>query len=64
MSAPQANTTQATPGQPGAKATSKEWIGLLVLTLPCLLIAMDMTVLHLAVPHLTASLNPTSDQLL
>ncbi|WP_417823583.1 MFS transporter [Thalassospira lucentensis] len=64
MSAPQANTTRATPGQPGAKATSKEWIGLLVLTLPCLLIAMDMTVLHLAVPHLTASLNPTSDQLL
>ncbi|MFV1853249.1 MAG: MFS transporter [Thalassospira sp.] len=46
------------------KATRKEWIGLLVLALPCLLIAMDMTVLHLAVPHLTASLNPTSDQLL
>lgn len=46
------------------KATSKEWIGLLVLALPCLLIAMDMTVLHLAVPHLTASLDPTSDQLL
>lgn len=45
-------------------ATSKEWIGLLVLALPCLLIAMDMTVLHLAVPHLTASLDPTSDQLL
>ena len=35
-----------------------------MLTLPCLLIAMDMTVLHLAVPALTASLNPTSDQLL
>ncbi|KZB62896.1 MFS transporter [Thalassospira lucentensis] len=46
------------------KATRREWIGLLVLALPCLLIAMDMTVLHLAVPHLTASLNPTSDQLL
>ncbi|MBP3125910.1 MFS transporter [Thalassospira sp. ER-Se-21-Dark] len=46
------------------KATHREWIGLLVLALPCLLIAMDMTVLHLAVPHLTASLNPTSDQLL
>ncbi|NIY76072.1 MFS transporter [Thalassospira sp. HF15] len=46
------------------KATRREWIGLLVLALPCLLIAMDMTVLHLAVPHLTASLKPTSDQLL
>jgi DHA2 family multidrug resistance protein-like MFS transporter len=32
--------------------------------LPTLLIAMDMTVLHLAVPALTAELQPTSSQLL
>ncbi len=66
MSAP--NTPVASPTDDTAqidnKATRREWIGLLVLTLPCLLIAMDMTVLHLAVPALTASLNPTSDQLL
>ncbi len=57
-------TSPATSPAIDNKATRREWIGLLVLTLPCLLIAMDMTVLHLAVPHLTASLNPTSDQLL
>ncbi|OSQ29112.1 MFS transporter [Thalassospira sp. MCCC 1A03138] len=66
MSAP--NSPVASPtddtAQTDNKATRREWIGLLVLTLPCLLIAMDMTVLHLAVPALTASLNPTSDQLL
>ncbi|GAB3955267.1 MFS transporter [Streptomyces sparsus] len=35
-----------------------------VLALPTLLIAMDMTVLHLAIPSLTADLQPTSAQLL
>lgn len=43
-------------------ATSKEWIGLAVLALPALLISMDMTVLYLALPHLTADLNPTATQ--
>ena len=32
--------------------------------LPTLLIAMDLTVLHLAVPSLSADLQPTSSQLL
>ena len=45
-------------------ATWREWVGLGVLVLPALLIAIDMTVLHLAVPHLTADLRPTSTQLL
>lgn len=63
MSAPTRRDT-APQGAIDTRATRREWIGLLVLALPCLLIAMDMTVLHLAVPHLTASLNPTSDQLL
>jgi DHA2 family multidrug resistance protein-like MFS transporter len=35
-----------------------------VLTLPCLLYAMDLTVLNLAVPHLSADLRPSSAQLL
>lgn len=46
------------------RAGRREWIGLAVLMLPTLLIAMDLTVLHLAVPHLSADLKPTSAQLL
>ena len=46
------------------KAGRREWIGLSVLALACLLYAMDLTVLHLAVPKLSASLQPTSAQLL
>jgi MFS transporter, DHA2 family, multidrug resistance protein len=45
-------------------ATRREWIGLAVIALPCLLYSMDLTVLFLAVPHLTADLKPTSVQLL
>ncbi len=46
------------------RAGRREWIGLAVLILPTLLIAMDFTVLHLAVPSLTSALAPTSSQLL
>ncbi|NJN96298.1 MAG: MFS transporter [Anaerolineales bacterium] len=46
------------------KAGRREWIGLAVLMLPTLLIVMDLTVLHLAVPHLSADLQPSSAQLL
>ncbi|MGE0253671.1 MAG: MFS transporter [Alphaproteobacteria bacterium] len=48
----------------GARATRREWIGLAVLALPCLLYSMDLTVLMLAMPHLTADLAPTAPQLL
>jgi DHA2 family multidrug resistance protein-like MFS transporter len=41
-----------------------EWIGLAVLALACLLYAMDLTVLHLAVPALSEDLRPSSAQLL
>ena len=47
-----------------AKAGRKEWIGLAVIALPCLLYSMDLTVLHLAVPSLTRDLQPSSAQLL
>jgi len=47
-----------------AKAGRREWIGLAVIALPCLLYSMDLTVLHLAVPRLTESLQPTAAQLL
>jgi DHA2 family multidrug resistance protein-like MFS transporter len=46
------------------RATRREWIGLAVIALPCLLYSMDLTVLHLAVPKLTADLQPTSAELL
>ena len=47
-----------------AKATRREWIGLGVIALPCLLYSMDLTVLNLAVPALSAELGPSSVQLL
>jgi len=47
-----------------AKAGRREWIGLAVIALPCLLYSMDLTVLHLAVPRLTEELKPSSVQLL
>src|SRR5438046_1873753 len=46
------------------EATRREWIGLAVIALPCLLYSMDLTVLNLALPHLSADLRPTSAQLL
>ncbi|MFC4077778.1 MFS transporter [Salinithrix halophila] len=44
------------------KAGKKEWIGLVVLTLPTLLLAIDVTVLHLALPHLVADLQANSTE--
>jgi DHA2 family multidrug resistance protein-like MFS transporter len=38
------------------RAGRREWIGLAVLALACVLYAMDLTVLHLAVPSLSADL--------
>jgi MFS transporter, DHA2 family, multidrug resistance protein len=46
------------------KAGRREWIGLAVLALPCVLYSMDLTVLYLAVPKLSADLHPSSVQLL
>ena len=46
------------------RAGRREWLGLAVLVLPTLLLALDMTVLHLAAPHLSADLEPSSAELL
>jgi DHA2 family multidrug resistance protein-like MFS transporter len=54
--------TRASSGTP--RATRREWIGLAVLTLACLVYAMDLTVLYLAIPSLSADLKPSSAQLL
>src|SRR3970040_496728 len=47
-----------------ARATRREWIGLAVIALPCMLYSMDLTVLNLAVPALSADLKPSSAELL
>jgi MFS transporter, DHA2 family, multidrug resistance protein len=46
------------------KAGRREWVGLGVIALPCLLYSMDLTVLYLAVPSLTEDLEPSSSELL
>jgi DHA2 family multidrug resistance protein-like MFS transporter len=46
------------------KAGRREWIGLAVLALPCMLYSMDLTVLNLAVPEISAELKPSSAELL
>jgi MFS transporter, DHA2 family, multidrug resistance protein len=47
-----------------ALAGRREWVGLGVLAIACLVYVMDLTVLHLAVPKLSADLQPTSAELL
>jgi DHA2 family multidrug resistance protein-like MFS transporter len=54
-------TTEATPPP---KATRREWLGLAVLALAALMYVMDLTVLHLAVPKMSAELQPSSAELL
>jgi hypothetical protein len=51
-------TTSSTP-----RAGRREWIGLAVLALACLLYVMDLTVVHLAIPSISEDLQPTSAQL-
>jgi DHA2 family multidrug resistance protein-like MFS transporter len=46
------------------RAGRKEWIGLAVIALACVLYVMDLTVLHLAVPEISRELQPSSAQLL
>ncbi|MCT2589601.1 MFS transporter [Streptomyces sp. N2-109] len=46
------------------KAGTREWTGLVVLALPTLILAMDNSVLFLALPHLAEDLEPSSTQML
>ena len=46
------------------RATRREWTALGVIALPCLVYAMDLTVLNLALPAISADLRPTASQLL
>ncbi|RFS87455.1 MFS transporter [Actinomadura spongiicola] len=56
--------TLGTQADAGLRAGPREWLGLFVLTLPTILLALDATVLNLAVPHISADLRPTSAELL
>jgi MFS transporter, DHA2 family, multidrug resistance protein len=49
---------------PPPRATRRAWIGLAVIALPCLLYAMDLTVLNLALPRLSEDLRPSGAKLL
>lgn len=46
------------------RAGRTEWLGLAVLALPTMIIALDVTVLHLAAPVLARDLDPSPTQLL
>lgn len=48
----------------GSKADRRAWIGLAALAVPAFIYAMDLTVLHLAVPQIAQGLKPSSAQLL
>ncbi|HEY8584048.1 MAG TPA: MFS transporter [Capillimicrobium sp.] len=50
--------------QTSSRAGRREWVGLAVLALPCLVYSMDLSVLNLAVPALSADLRPSSAELL
>jgi DHA2 family multidrug resistance protein-like MFS transporter len=46
------------------RAGRKEWLGLAVIALPCMLYSMDVTVLNLAIPSISRELKPSGVQLL
>jgi len=52
------------PGTAPTRASRREWIGLAVISLPCVVYSMDLTVLDLAIPALSRELMPGSAQLL
>lgn len=52
------------PPETAVRAGPREWIGLGALALPTILIALDLTVLYMAIPHLGADLKASNTQLL
>ncbi|QVL34147.1 MFS transporter [Telmatocola sphagniphila] len=51
-------------GDSPVRASIRQWIGLAVIALPCLLYSMDLSVLFLALPAISADLQPSSSELL
>lgn len=60
---PTINTGETVPDRP-AVAGARAWLGLALLALPTMLLGLDLTLLHLALPALAADLQPTSTQAL
>lgn len=58
------NDTVSIHAEQAPKARARQWWGLAILALPCLIYSMDLTVLNLAIPHITADLRPTGAQML
>jgi DHA2 family multidrug resistance protein-like MFS transporter len=52
------------PPAPNERAGPRQWLGLALLVVPTLLLAADITVLYLALPHLSIDLGPTSTETL
>lgn len=66
---PQRDSASPIPVVPISRTASrtpatKKWLGLAILTLPCAIYSMDLTVMELAIPTLSAQLKPTAMQLL
>ena len=57
-----ANTQDESPSP--ARAGVRQWLGLALLALPTILLGLDLTLLHLALPALAADLQATSTQAL
>jgi DHA2 family multidrug resistance protein-like MFS transporter len=60
MNGPESTDASAEP----ALASRRDWLGLAVIALPCLVYAMDLTVLELALPRISEELGPRSATLL
>ncbi len=61
---PLSRTAIETAPSPPVTAGAREWLGLALLALPTILLGLDLTLLHLALPALAADLQPTSMQAL
>jgi MFS transporter, DHA2 family, multidrug resistance protein len=59
---PMTHATDSSENPPAA--TRKEWLGVVVLSIACMLYSMDLSVLFLAMPAITTELDPTPTQLL
>ena len=45
-------------------ASPRAWLGLAVLALPTLLVSIDVSVMHLALPHISSGLGASSTQII
>jgi MFS transporter, DHA2 family, multidrug resistance protein len=56
--------TTTTPSTTATPATPRDWLGLYVLSIACMLYSMDISVLFLAMPSIVTELDPSPTQLL